>query len=230
MSGSPAGGTLSATVSTHFWSFGDGSSTWTYLPNHTYGAAGTYPVTLTVTDNLGQANSITHSVTVTAPDLPPVAAFTASCIGRACTFASDASSDDHGITSRGWSFGDGTSVANVVAPSHSYAANGTYQVKLTVNDSKGQYSEVTHSVTVADQPPVASFSVTCSNTTCTFNGNASSDDLGITSYTWKFGSQGTASGALVTFKFNGKASQAVTLTVKDAAGQTSSVTQTVTFK
>ena len=117
-----------------------------------------------------------------------------------------------------------------MTPSHSYAANGTYQVTLTVNDSKGQWNSVTHSVTVVDQPPVASFSYSCSNTTCTFDGRASSDDLGITSYTWKFGQQGSGSGAVVTFKFNGKASQAVTLTVKDAAGQTSSVTQTVTFK
>src|SRR5207237_5905989 len=75
-------------VSTHFWSFGDGSSTWTYLPNHTYVAAGTYPVTLTVTDNLGQTNSGTHSVTVTAPDLPPIAAFTSSRIAPTCTFSS----------------------------------------------------------------------------------------------------------------------------------------------
>jgi PKD repeat protein len=168
---------------------------------------------------------------VTAPDLPPVAVFTSSCSGRACTFSSDGSSDDHGITSRGWSFGDGAAVANVVAPSHSYAANGTYQVKLTVNDSKGQYSEVTHSVTVADQPPVARFTYSCTNNgTCTFDASASSDDLGIASYTWKFGSQGSGTGAVATFQFKSKSSQAVTLTVKDGAGQTSSVTQTVTLK
>jgi PKD repeat protein len=216
-------------VSAYFWNFGDGNSTWTHLPNHTYAAAGTYAVTLTVTDSLGQSNSVTHSVTVT-PDLQPVAVFTSSCSGRDCTFSSDASSDDHGITSRAWSFGDGSSVANVVAPSHSYAANGTYQVTLTVNDSKGQWNSVTHSVTVVDQPPVARFTYSCSNTTCTFDGRSSSDDLGITSYTWKFGSQGSGTGAVATFQFKSKSSQAVTLTVKDGAGQTSSVTQTVTFK
>ena len=38
-------------VSTHFWSFGDGSSTWTYLPNHTYAAAPLRAVIATVNGN-----------------------------------------------------------------------------------------------------------------------------------------------------------------------------------
>ena len=219
-------------IASRSWTFGDGSTGGNVVaPSHAYAAGGTYQVTLTVTDNANQTNSVTHSVTVTPPDLPPVAQFSSSCNGLTCAFQSDASSDDHGIVSRAWSFGDGSSAGNVMAPSHAYGVGGgTFQVTLTVTDAAAQTKSVTHSVTVVDQMPVARFTYSCASSTCTFDGRASSDDLGITSYTWKLGPQGTASGALVTFKFNGKASQQVTLTVKDGAGQASSTTQTVTLK
>jgi hypothetical protein len=51
------------------WDFGDLSSSPDEDPTHTYGAAGDYQVGLTVTDNDGAQNSVTHTVTVS--DAPP---------------------------------------------------------------------------------------------------------------------------------------------------------------
>jgi hypothetical protein len=48
------------------WAFGDGSTSVAQNPVHTYGAASTYEVTLTVTDNEGATGSIAKDVTVTA--------------------------------------------------------------------------------------------------------------------------------------------------------------------
>ena len=55
------------TISSHAWTFGDGSSSTATSPSHTYAAAGTYSVTETVTDSVsGKTSSKTASVTVTS--------------------------------------------------------------------------------------------------------------------------------------------------------------------
>lgn len=48
------------------WSFGDNNTSTEASPSHTYSAAGTYNVALTVTDSNGVAKTVTDSVTVTA--------------------------------------------------------------------------------------------------------------------------------------------------------------------
>ena len=53
-------------IASHAWNFGDGGSSTSANPSHTYASAGTYSVTETVTDNDGASNSKTQSVTVTS--------------------------------------------------------------------------------------------------------------------------------------------------------------------
>ena len=82
---------------------------------------------LTVTDGAGQSASTSQTVTVTPPpDMPPVASFGWSCAGLACTFNSAWSNDDVGIASRSWTFGDGSTAGNVVAPAKTFATPGMY--------------------------------------------------------------------------------------------------------
>ncbi|ALN63228.1 extracellular basic protease [Lysobacter antibioticus] len=55
-------------IASRSWNFGDGTAASTATnPSHTYAAAGTYNVSLTVTDNAGGTHTKTASVTVTAP-------------------------------------------------------------------------------------------------------------------------------------------------------------------
>ena len=142
-------------ISAYRWTFGDGGTSAAQNPSHSYGAAGTYTVTLTVTDNQGATGSVSHSVTVTAGNQPPIAAFTSSCSGLTCNFTSTSSDPDGSISAYNWTFGDGgTSAAQ--NPSRTYGAAGTYTVTLTVTDNQGATNSVAHSVTVTsgNPPPV----------------------------------------------------------------------------
>jgi hypothetical protein len=66
---------VNGVVAAYSWNFGDGSAPGSgATPSHTYAAAGTYPVVLTVTDNEGATDTVTHSVTVTATVTPKILA------------------------------------------------------------------------------------------------------------------------------------------------------------
>lgn len=78
---------------------------------------------------------------------PPTAAFTATPTGLTVAFDATGSTDDSGIDSYSWDFGDNGSGSGVTT-SHTYAAADTYTVTLTVTDDDGDTASVSHDVTV----------------------------------------------------------------------------------
>ena len=62
------------TVASYAWNFGDGATGEGETASHTYGFSGTYPVTLTVTDDHGATATTTTDVTVLAPPVLEVVA------------------------------------------------------------------------------------------------------------------------------------------------------------
>lgn len=164
------------------WDFGDPNSGATnntatiQNPTHTFSAANTYQVKLTVTlTSSGATNSKTTAVTVTAPaNPPPTASFSvpACGVGVDCEFHSTSTDVAPGtITATHWDFGDASSPNNTadgVDVSHSYATAGAYSVTLTVTDNGGATGTTTQSVTVL---PAAAENCTISGTvaTCTLD-------------------------------------------------------------
>ncbi|WP_300028066.1 PKD domain-containing protein, partial [uncultured Maribacter sp.] len=62
-------------------------------------------------------------------------------------FNGSSSSDDNGIVSYEWDFGDGDTGSGVQL-SHVYTSSGTYNAVLTVTDSSGQTATDTLEITV----------------------------------------------------------------------------------
>jgi serine protease len=169
--------------------------------------------------------SLTGSYTTAAANVAPTASFTSSCTDLTCSFNGSASSDSDGtISSYSWSFGGtGATVSNT------FASAGTYAVTLTVTDNDGATDSSTQNVTVTAAPvnvaPTASFTSSCTDLTCSFNGSASSDSDGsISSYSWSFGSTGVTTSNT----FASAGTYTVTLTVSDNDGATDSVSHSVT--
>ncbi len=220
-------------ITSYAWDFGDGTTGTGVTAAHSYTADGSYTVQLTVTDNQGATNTSSVVVTVAAPvvNQPPVAAVTSSCTDLTCSFDASTSSDPDGsIVSYAWDFGDGTSGTGVTA-SHSYAAAGTYGVSVTVTDDQGATNTATTSVTVTapvNQPPTASFTSNCTDLSCSFDANGSSDSDGnIVSYAWDFGDGSNASGVTTNHSYATAGSYTVSLTVTDDQGATNTSTANV---
>lgn len=136
----------------HLWDFGDGTTATGVTAEHVYGGAGSYEIALTVTDNGGLSHRITQQVTVLAPNLPPVAAFTAVVEGSELTVDASGSADPDGqIVAHDWSFGDG---ATATGPSavHVLPGPGSWTVTLRVTDDRGGTHEAVQQVTVVAPP------------------------------------------------------------------------------
>ncbi len=219
------------TIAGYAWDYGDGNTGTGATPTHTYVAGGTFQVTLTVTDDDGAMGSDMQQVTVVAPNQAPNASFTPSCVDLDCTFDGSGSSDPDGtIASYAWDFGNGNSGTGA-APAHTYAAGGTYSVELTVTDADGATGTDTQQVTVmaGNMTPTASFTPTCVDLDCTFDGSGSSDPDGtIQSHAWDFGDGNTGTGANPSHTYAAAGTFSVTLTVTDDDGATGTDTQQVT--
>jgi len=211
------------------WDFGDGTLVPDGGPNpaHTYAGEGLNTVTLTVTDDEGSTGQLSLPVDVTiTPNADPVAAFTADCDDYDCTFDASGSDDSDGtIVSYDWVFGDGTVLPNGnVVQGHTYSADNTYNVTLTVTDDEGATDEITIPVDVEFIPnvdPTAAFSFICDELECVFDASGSADPDGtIGSFDWDFG-DGTVvpnAGSFPGHTYAADGDYTVTLTVTDNDG------------
>jgi PKD repeat protein len=150
------------------------------------------------------------------------------------TFSGAGSSDPEGdALTYEWAFGDGASGAGV-APTHAYAALGTYTVTLTVRDTHGGSSSASTTATIVNRPPVANPGGPYSGRrreSVAFSGAASSDPDGdALTYEWTFGDGGTATGMSPAHVYAAAGTFTVTLRVTDAFGAaaTASTTAVIT--
>ncbi len=125
-------------LSSWAWDFGDGSTSNSQNPSHTYNSPGTYNVSLTVTNSLGCTitKNSTNYIQVIGPDVNFGSSDTiADCIPHTVIYK-DSTSFGAPITSWTWNFGDGNS-SSLQNPSHVYTNYGNYSVSLKVNDLDG---------------------------------------------------------------------------------------------
>lgn len=164
-------------------------------------------------------------------NLPPLANFSFSCDELACVFTDTSADPDGLIASWSWDFGD-TSTSSAQNPSYTYGSDGSYDVTLLVTDNEGATDSVLQTVTVSgpvtNVPPTASFTYSCTDLACDFDGSGSSDSDGsIVSYDWSFGDGATSTGVTSSHSFASDGVYDVSLTVTDDLGASDSDNQLV---
>jgi PKD repeat protein len=195
----------------------------------------------------GAGHNISKTVTIDLPALqpgidfvPPTAVInvTPGTTGTepfTVIFDAYGSTDDRGIASYAWDFGDGTTATGVMPAAHTYT-NGTYFVKLTVTDYFGNVGIALVTIAVGEATaPTAVINVTPSTTgvapfTVYFNASQSSGCCSIVSYDWNFGDGETDTGLTTSHEYTAAGTYVVVLIVTDSNGNTGydSVTITVT--
>jgi chitodextrinase len=154
--------------------------------------------------------------------------------GVPLAFDASGSSSPAGLVSHVWDFGDGIGGSGV-AVQHVYAVAGTYVVRLTVTDTKGQTAWSTQRVTVAIGP-TALFTWTPPTPTrglpVTFDGSLSwaMPPSSILSYAWDFGDGRSGSGVTAFHAYAAAGSYSVKLTVTDSMGLVGRQTLTITVQ
>ena len=212
---------------THAWDFGDGSTATGPTAARRYAAAGSYTVTLTVSDGHTNATA-TRTVAAKEPNRAPLAAFEASGADLSWSFDATGSRDPDGdALAYVWDFGDGTGATGATV-SRNFEGAGDRTVTLTVSD--GSLSATASRVVSAKLPnraPTASFAMTGAAMTWTFDASASADaDGDALAYDWTFGDGSTATGVRVTKAYAAAGDHPVTLTVRDGKAS-ATATQTV---
>ena len=224
------------------WNFNDpgsGSNNTSTSPNpsHIFGTAGTYLVTLTVTNANGCSHTITLPILI---HLLPVANFTfdTACAGGTTHFKDTSIFNASAIVSYSWVFGDG-GASTLQSPLHTYSTFGVYNVTLTIINTNGCINSVTKQVMVAPKPvPAFTFSAaSCVGNPVTFT-DLSFIPSGFSGYIktwiWNFG-DGTApqiknypESPNITYTFAGIAtSHVVRLTIITTSNCTDSLEKTV---
>jgi hypothetical protein len=221
------------------WKFIDGSPVTLFgvRPTYQFNAPGQFPVTLNVTDIAGNWDTDTMTVTVSDITAPYADAGPNQTIneGTLVTFDGGGSSDNAGSVNYTWTFTDGSAMTLYeVRPTYLFDNPGVFFVTLNVTDAAGNWGTDTMTVKVNDiTAPVADAGpdqAINQGTLLTFNGNGSSDNVGIINFTWTFmdDSPVILYGAKPTHPFDNPGVFVVMLKVTDAAGNRG--TDTVTVK
>ena len=230
-------------IVSYVWDFGDGTTATGASPTHTYTAVGNFSAILTVTDAQGSTDTDTIEIVVdqnSSGNLAPLAIANATPLNGAAPllvdFDASASTDDNGIISYSWNFGDASTGSGTQA-SHTYLSAGTYIAVLTVTDAQGLTGTATQEImvtsgTTGNEPPNAIVSATpmfgAAPLVVNFDASASTDDTGISSYSWDFGDGTTATGVEVAHTYTLENTYTAILTVTDANGLTDSASVTIT--
>lgn len=162
--------------------------------SHLYPGYGSYAVKMRVNDSLGCSDSLVKLAYVHPL---PEADFAAPgvCVGDTTLYFDSSSVAQGNIVQWSWLFGDGGS-SQTNAPTHYYAATGSYAVQLTITTDSGCIDQHNANTPVY-KLPIANFDVepACENLAASFLQTSIAQSGYLEHWTWDFGDGNTSTSA-----------------------------------
>ncbi len=190
------------------WYFGDGGTSTSINPNHTYTALGIYTVSLVVTNASGCKDSLAKPSIISI--LPPeITGFNnlpyKGCIPHTQIFSANIVTSEP-VQRYLWNFGDGIT-SNAANPQHLYSTSGIYNVSLVINTVSGCKDTFLYkgAIVIGSKPNVnfdANPKVSCAHDPIQFS-DLSTGVVNV--WSWQFGDGGSSSAQnpLYTYKDTG---------------------------
>lgn len=211
--------TATQNVTTYNWSFGDGYTSTSPNPTHTYGSPGTYNVSCRMTIGAGCEAEINTIITV--GNLNPIQVSTTDlCLGLPVSFTL---SNPAPFTSAIWHFGNGQT-QNSLQPTYTYGTAGVYTVQLVTTDTSGckdTFQLATPVVVNDPRPDFNAPSHVCINTPVSF-ANLTQN---ATAWLWDFGDGTTSTDSTPVHTYGTAGPKTISLT---ATANSCSITKTIT--
>ncbi len=217
--------TVSRTIMSYQWKFGDGSSATGSSADHIYTFSGTYYAVLRAWDDLGNVGIDIVKVEIANGNPTAEAGLDKVTVEDSVVVfdgsgSTDTPSDISSLVYK-WNFGDGN-IGYGVNPSHVYSDAGTYSVTLTVTDNDGAISSDTLTVMVSNVAPTAAYAgpdrtIYGASMSIEFIGvgfDTFSDVLGLV-YNWNFGDGNPGTGRVTSHIYTVASTYTVTLTITD---------------
>ncbi len=170
-----------------YWNFGDGDTSSLNSPSHTYGAYGTYTVTLYVQNTHGCTDTVTGVVTINPPPVPGMS-YTGVCEGTPFQFAGTVSGSQTNATWL-WTFSNGAT-STQQNPSYAFPSWGAFPVSLSVTEN-GCTTIITQNISIQPKPVIAlTANSVCLGNATTFTNNSYIPAGSISSWAWDFTNDG----------------------------------------
>jgi gliding motility-associated-like protein len=170
-------------IVSYTWDFGDGNSSTSTNPAHTYSAPGTYTVTLVAQAANGQADSeVKVNYIVVRPK--PQTEFSVSTNGCSLPVGVTFNNSTTGAISYSWNFGNGQTSTQQNPPTVNYTSPGNYTVRLIATNGFGCKDTITQPIVVSNfQAGINASSSVCEGTPVTISDNST---VGANSWNWSF--------------------------------------------
>ncbi|MFT5461990.1 MAG: PKD repeat protein [Planctomycetota bacterium] len=207
-------------VSSWAWDFGDALASTVQAPLHTFTAAGTYTVALTVA-GAGGMDTVTKVGFIIVSEPAPVAEFGADVTSGDAPLDVQFTDFSSGVVNAwSWDLGDGNS-SSQESPFHNFGVPGTYTVALTATGPGGADVETKVDYILATTPPapVADFSADVTVGSVPLSVQFSDLTTGqVDTWGWDFGDGGSSTLANPTYIFATIGTYTVTLSSTGLGG------------